>query len=75
MASARFGVIRAEVEEHIPVSSWCIEHRSRPHQGPGHGREREHADFFDTLINHAVPLDYRALGALKHSAIALDIYT
>lgn len=32
-------------------------------------------DFFDTLIEHAVPLDYRALGALKHSALALDIYT
>jgi Plasmid encoded RepA protein len=25
--------------------------------------------------NHAVPLDYRALAALQHSALALDIYT
>lgn len=32
-------------------------------------------DFYDTLREHAVPLDYRALGALKHSALALDIYT
>lgn len=32
-------------------------------------------EFFDTLNRHAVPLDYRALGALKHSALALDIYT
>jgi hypothetical protein len=24
---------------------------------------------------HAVPLDYRALSALKHSALALDVYT
>ena len=32
-------------------------------------------DFFDTLIHHAVPLDYRALAALRHSALALDIYT
>jgi len=32
-------------------------------------------DFFDTLLRHAVPLDYRALAALKHSALALDIYT
>ncbi|QOJ14144.1 MAG: replication protein [Planctomycetia bacterium] len=32
-------------------------------------------DFYDTLTRHAVPLDYRALGALKHSALALDIYT
>ncbi len=32
-------------------------------------------EFYDTLTHHAVPLDYRALAALKHSALALDIYT
>lgn len=32
-------------------------------------------EFFDTLSEHAVPLDHRALAALKHSALALDIYT
>lgn len=32
-------------------------------------------DFFNTLATHAVPLDYRALASLKHSALALDIYT
>jgi Plasmid encoded RepA protein len=32
-------------------------------------------DFYETLRHHAVPLDYRALSALKHSALALDIYT
>ncbi len=32
-------------------------------------------DFYDTLTKHAVPLDYRALAAIKHSALALDIYT
>ncbi|MEA2511111.1 MAG: hypothetical protein QOJ59_598 [Thermomicrobiales bacterium] len=32
-------------------------------------------DFYETLVAHAVPLDPRALGALKHSALALDIYT
>lgn len=32
-------------------------------------------EFFETLQQHAVPLDYRALGALKHSALALDVYT
>jgi hypothetical protein len=31
--------------------------------------------FYDTLATHAVPLDYRALSALKHSALALDVYT
>ncbi len=34
-----------------------------------------HPDFYETLTNHAVPLDYRALSALRHSALALDIYT
>ena len=32
-------------------------------------------EFFDTLTAHAVPLDNRALAGLKHSALALDIYT
>ena len=32
-------------------------------------------EFFETLARHAVPLDHRALGALKHSALALDVYT
>ena len=33
------------------------------------------AEFYDTLTHHAVPLDYRAITALKHSALALDVYT
>ena len=32
-------------------------------------------DFFNTLASHAVPLDYRALAALKHSSLGLDVYT
>ena len=32
-------------------------------------------DYFSSLQKHAVPLDERALGALSHSAMALDIYT
>lgn len=31
--------------------------------------------FFDSLREHAVPLDGRALAALKHSALALDLYS
>jgi hypothetical protein len=31
-------------------------------------------EYFETLLRHAVPLDERALGALSHSAMALDIY-
>ena len=32
-------------------------------------------EFFETLSEHAVPLDPRAIGALQHSALALDVYT
>lgn len=32
-------------------------------------------DYFETLTEHAVPLDPRALAALRHSSLALDIYT
>lgn len=30
--------------------------------------------YFETLMKHAVPLDSRAIGALAHSALDLDIY-
>ena len=32
-------------------------------------------EFYDTLREHAVPLDPRAIGALQNSALALDAYT
>jgi Plasmid encoded RepA protein len=32
------------------------------------------SDYFESLQRHAVPLDERALGALSHSAMALDVY-
>jgi hypothetical protein len=31
--------------------------------------------FYETLTGNAVPLDHRALSALKHSSLALDIYS
>ena len=31
-------------------------------------------DYFDSLSRHAVPLDERAIAALAHSAMALDVY-
>lgn len=31
-------------------------------------------EYFNALKNHAVPLDYRAVSALQHNALALDIY-
>jgi len=32
-------------------------------------------EFYETLTAHAVPLDCRALAAIKHSALSIDIYT
>lgn len=32
-------------------------------------------DYFNSLIEHCIPLDERALMALSHNALALDIYT
>jgi hypothetical protein len=34
-----------------------------------------HPKFFNTLLEHAVPLDPRAIHALQKSALALDVYT
>ena len=34
-----------------------------------------HPHYFESLSAHAVPLDERAIAALSHSAMALDIYT
>lgn len=31
-------------------------------------------DYFESLLNHAIPLDERALKALAHNTMALDIY-
>jgi len=33
------------------------------------------SDYYQSLIGHAVPLDPRAVAALSHSALGLDIYT
>jgi hypothetical protein len=32
-------------------------------------------EFYDSLLEHAVPLDHTAVAAIKHSALALDLYT
>jgi len=37
-------------------------------------RVRLSLDYFDSLQQHAVPLDERAVAALSHSAMALDVY-
>lgn len=38
-------------------------------------RVRLSTDYFESLASHAVPLEMRAIAALSHSAMALDIYS
>lgn len=53
--------------------AWIQQDAAQPALWPGYMELSP--EFYDTLTHHAVPLDYRALAALKHSALALDIYT
>jgi hypothetical protein len=39
------------------------------------GRVTLSTPFFETILEHPVPLERHALSALKHSALALDVYT
>lgn len=55
------------------VELWLHPNSAQPALWPGIVRLSER--FYETLLEHAVPLDRRALGALQHSALALDVYT
>lgn len=54
------------------LNGWChrdhSEHRSRT------GMLELSDVFYGTLIEHAVPVDPRAINAIRHSALALDLY-
>ncbi|MFT3786021.1 MAG: replication protein RepA [Tepidisphaeraceae bacterium] len=54
-------------------TAWLDQDGTQPTLWPGSLELTQ--DFYNTLLDHAVPLDYRALAALKHSALALDVYT
>ncbi|MDO9146496.1 MAG: replication protein RepA [Hydrogenophaga sp.] len=53
--------------------AWLNTHDSQTTLWPGVVTFSE--DYFRTLISHAVPLDVRALSALRGSALAMDTYT
>ena len=53
--------------------AWVITDEDKPVFWPGHLELSK--DYFDSLCEHAVPLDPRAVQALSHSALALDIYS
>ena len=62
---------------------YCIAHRHQLWWSPRDPEQRPlwnsavvlSSDFFDELLAHPVPIDLRALRALKSSPMALDIYS
>jgi hypothetical protein len=66
-------VVTVEAKPIKTFTAWLNHDGTQPSLWPGSMELT--MDFYQTLKEHAVPLDYRALGALKHSALALDIYT
>ena len=59
-----------------PISrfeAWLTNEDSAPVLWPAELRLSQ--EYFESLQEHAVPLDARACGALAHSAMALDIYS
>jgi len=59
-----------------PVKKFSGWTTTEEHQGSLWPAEMELSqDYYDDLVQHAVPLDARALIALKHSALAIDAYS
>lgn len=54
-------------------SAWMVDDGQQRCMWPGH--MKLDSEFFETLLEHAVPLDPRAITALKGSSLALDTYT
>jgi hypothetical protein len=66
-------VINVDAKPIKKFEAWYHPDDSQPTLWPGVLELSQ--EFYDTLTKHAVPLDYRALAALKHSSLDLDIYT
>ena len=54
-------------------SAWLTADDDEPALWPGHLELSR--KYLESLLEHAVPLDARACGALAHSAMALDLYS
>jgi hypothetical protein len=78
-ASVRLGVVRDG--KALTVNSQFVSafdlwfRRDERHRVFWPSAVRLSLDYFDSLTKHAVPLDERALVALSHSALALDVYS
>ena len=72
-----------EAEEHAAGIGYTIAHRHELWWSPRDPEQRPlwnsvvvlSTEFYDELVAHAVPIDIRALTALKGSPLALDIYS
>jgi len=66
---------QAETQWRRPIESFKAWTTVEGKQGVLWPAELELSDqYYKDLLNHAVPLDARALSALKHSALAIDAY-
>jgi hypothetical protein len=53
--------------------AWHTDENGQQALWPGHMRLTQ--KFFESLVDHAVPLDCEAIGQLQNSALALDVYS
>ena len=56
----------------VAFDLWAPDHAAQKVLWPS--SVRLGGEYFESLVTHAVPLDQRAIAALGHSAVALDIY-
>ena len=67
---------RAKTFDEKPISSfeaWL--HPTGEQQTLWDGEITLSTDFFESLKEHCLPMDFRAISALRHSALAIDCYT
>lgn len=67
-----FGLDTIDAKPIKRFTAWLEQKGGKPSQTPG--AVELSAEFFQSLSEYAVPLDARALAALKHSSLALDVY-
>jgi len=80
--TVRTTVVSEDDPAHTSGIGYSLAHRHdlwwRPHDPGQHPSWSSSVtlgtDFFDEILSHPVPVDFRALGALRGSPLALDIY-
>lgn len=69
----RNGLAQVDAKPIDAFQAWYTDEDGQQALWPGHLRLTD--KFFDSLVQHAVPLEPEAIGRLQNSALALDIYS